>query len=132
MDKKRINFKLVFAVFLLALCTAAIVWEYLFIKNFTDDLTAKVENVTVYAKKGDLAAAKNAFEDFEREYIENERLLSFFLHDSFIDDTKEIVSAVEGLFSSDSDDELFKELERLSQKLKEICESILPNLRNIM
>ena len=132
MDKKRVNFKIVFALFILATAAAVIMWEYTFIQSCASEFGQSVEKMINCAKNGDIPEAEAEFNIFVREYHKKEALMSFFLHDRYLDETKEIIDSIEGLFSSGSDEELFKELEELSGKIAEIGESILPNLRNIM
>lgn len=130
------RFRIVLAVSLMVLAVCVIVYEIVYLKNTSDNFSDQLNNIIEHLTNEDYQNAVLLFESFQKDFFESENMLSVFIHDKAVDEIRDIIYNTNLFLKKQNEyfetEDVLRNLENIKVKIRDIYESMIPDVRNLM
>ncbi|MBE6896546.1 MAG: DUF4363 family protein [Ruminococcaceae bacterium] len=130
------RFRIVLAVSLMVLAVCVIVYEIVYLKNTSDIFSDQLNNIIEHLTNEDYQNAVLLFESFQKDFFESENMLSVFIHDKAVDEIRNIIYNTNLFLKKQNEyfetEDVLRNLENIKVKIRDIYESMIPDIRNLM
>ena len=128
--------RLVLAVFLILLAIGAISYEIGYLKSSSDKFTSQLDKVIDFLSLEEYNDAFTLYKSFVEDFFDCESILSVFIHDKAVDEIRDIIYETNAYFEKQQEhlkiDEIIRNLENIKMKIKDMYESMIPDMENLM
>ena len=128
--------RLILAVCLIFFAACAIFFEIFYLKNTSDNFSSQLNNILDLLSKEDYGDAFSLYEIFEQDFFENENILSVFIHDKAVDEIRDMIYESNAYLKKQTEyfeiEDIVRNLENIKMKIRDIYESMIPNIKNLM
>ena len=130
------RFRIVLAVSLMVLAVCVIVYEIVYLKYTSDNFSDQLNNIIEHLTNEDYQNAVLSFESFQKDFFESENMLSVFIHDKAVDEIRDIIYNTNLFLKNQNEyfeaEDVLRNLENITVKIRDIYESMIPDVRNLM
>ena len=130
------RFRIVLAVSLMVLAVCVIVYEIVYLKYTSDNFSDQLNNIIEHLTNEDYQNAVLSFESFQKDFFESENMLSVFIHDKAVDEIRDIIYNTNLFLKKQNEyfetEDVLRNLENIKVKIRDIYESMIPDVRNLM
>lgn len=130
------KFRIVLAVSLMVLAVCVIVYEIVYLKYTSDNFSDQLNNIIEHLTNEDYQNAVLSFESFQKDFFESENMLSVFIHDKAVDEIRDIIYNTNLFLKKQNEyfetEDVLRNLENIKVKIRDIYESMIPDIRNLM
>lgn len=130
------RFRIVLAVSLMVLAICVIVYEIVYLKYTSDNFSDQLNNIIEHLTNEDYQNAVLLFESFQKDFFESENMLSVFIHDKAVDEIRDIIYNTNLFLKKQNEyfetEDVLRNLENIKVKIRDIYESMIPDIRNLM
>ena len=130
------RFRIVLAVSLMVLAVCVIVYEIVYLKYTSDNFSDQLNNIIEHLTHEDYQNAVLSFESFQKDFFESENMLSVFIHDKAVDEIRDIIYNTNLFLKKQNEyfetEDVLRNLENIKVKIRDIYESMIPDVRNLM
>ena len=130
------RFRIVLAVSLMVLAVCVIVYEIVYLKYTSDNFSDQLNNIIEHLTNEDYQNAVLLFESFQKDFFESENMLSVFIHDKAVDEIRDIIYNTNLFLKKQNEyfetEDVLRNLENIKVKIRDIYESMIPDVRNLM
>jgi len=134
----RMKGKLILAFILLGVAVLAIVTELVYLKKVSDAFSYQLEQAIDLLSDKRLDESFSVYKDFSEKFLEQEKIISIFVHDKYVDEIRDIIYETDAYFLKEETSDFFeyedliRNIEKIKIKIHDIYESMIPDLKNLM